>query len=167
MILFHLIGTISSSIIIYTMNIHIVCIGKLKEKYWQDASAEYSKRLSRFCKLTISELQESRSDSKEEESKCILEHLPKNAYVIALDVTGERLGSEAFAKKISDLGLEGRSDICFVIGGSNGFDDSVRRVADMRMSFSDLTFPHQLMRVILLEQIYRAFKINAGEKYHK
>ena len=149
------------------MNIHIVCIGKLKEKYWQDAAAEYIKRLSRFCKLTISELPESRSDSKEEESADILAHLPKNAFVIALDVGGKRLSSEGLAKKISDLALEGRSDICFVIGGSNGFDDSVRNAADLRLSFSDFTFPHQLMRVILLEQVYRSFKIISNEKYHK
>ena len=149
------------------MNITIVCIGKLKEKYWQDAAAEYIKRLSRFCRLSITELAESKIDSKEEESKDILAHLPKGAYVIALDVGGKSLSSEGFAKKISDLALEGRSDICFVIGGSNGFDDSVRDAADLRLSFSDFTFPHQLMRVILLEQIYRAFKITNNEKYHK
>ena len=149
------------------MNIDIVCIGKLKEKYWQDAAAEYIKRLSRFCKLSVTELPESRSDSKEEESRDILAHVPKGSYVIALDVGGKSLSSENFAKKISDLGLEGRSDICFVIGGSNGFDDSVRKAADFRLSFSAFTFPHQLMRVILLEQIYRAFKINNNEKYHK
>ena len=149
------------------MNIDIVCIGKLKEKYWQDAAAEYIKRLSRFCKLSVTELPESRSDSKEEESMDILAHVPKGSYVIALDVGGKALSSENFAKKISDLALEGRSDICFVIGGSNGFDDSVRKAADFRLSFSAFTFPHQLMRVILLEQIYRAFKINNNEKYHK
>ena len=149
------------------MNIDIVCIGKLKEKYWQDAAAEYIKRLSRFCKLSVTELPESRSDSKEEESRDILAHVPKGSYVIALDVGGKSLSSENFAKKISDLALEGRSDICFVIGGSNGFDDSVRKAADFRLSFSAFTFPHQLMRVILLEQIYRAFKINNNEKYHK
>ena len=149
------------------MNIYIICIGKLKEKYWQDAAAEYSKRLSRFCRLMESELPESRSDSREEESRTILEHLPKGAFVYALDVGGKRYSSESFAKEISDLALDGRSDICFVIGGSNGVDDSVRKASDTRISFSDFTYPHQLMRVILLEQLYRAFKINAGEKYHK
>ena len=149
------------------MNVSIVCIGKLKEKYWQDAAAEYSKRLSRFCRLSVTELPESRTDSSEEESKEILSRLPKGAFVIALDVKGTRLSSEAFAKKISDLALGGHSDICFVIGGSNGFDGSVREAADLRLSFSDFTFPHQLMRVVLLEQIYRAFKINSNEKYHK
>ena len=87
--------------------------------------------------------------------------------MIALDIGGKRLSSESFANKISDLALEGKSDICFIIGGSNGFDDRVRNASDLRLSFSDFTFPHQLMRVVLLEQIYRAFKINAGEKYHK
>ena len=149
------------------MNINIVCIGKLKEKYWQDAAAEYAKRLQRFCKLTVAELPESRSDSVEEESRDILSHLPKGAFVIALDVKGQRMDSEGFAKKISDLGLEGKSDICFVIGGSNGYDDSVRSAADLRLSFSDMTFPHQLMRIVLLEQVYRAFKIINNEKYHK
>ncbi len=149
------------------MNIHIVCIGKLKEKYWQDAAAEYIKRLSRFCKLSVTELSESKSDSKEEESEEILGRIPKESYVIALDVGGKRLSSEGFAEKISELALNGSSDICFIIGGSNGFDDRVRKTADMRLSFSDFTFPHQLMRVILLEQIYRAFKIINNEKYHK
>jgi len=149
------------------MNINIICIGKLKEKYWQDAAAEYIKRLSRFCKLTITELSESKNDSKEEESDNILNHITKGSYVIALDVTGKNLSSEGLAEKLNDLGLEGKSDIVFIIGGSNGFDDRVRQAADMRLSFSSFTFPHQLMRVILLEQIYRASKINAGEKYHK
>ncbi len=149
------------------MNIEILCVGKLKERYWQEAAAEYIKRLSRFCKLNICEIGESRSDSVEEESKEILMRIPKTSFVIALDVGGKKMSSEGFAKKIADLGLEGRSDICFIIGGSNGFDDRVRKASDMRLSFSDFTFPHQMMRVILLEQIYRAFKINANEKYHK
>ncbi len=149
------------------MNVTILCIGKLKEKYWQDAAAEYIKRLGRFCRLTVTELSESKSDSAEEESRELLSHFPKGAFVIALDVKGKRMDSEGFAKKISELALEGKSDICFVIGGSNGFDDTVRSAADLRLSFSDFTFPHQLMRIILLEQVYRAFKINAGEKYHK
>lgn len=149
------------------MNIQLICIGKLKEKYWQDACAEYLKRLTRFCKFTVTELSESKSDSKDEESAAILERIPKGSYVIALDVGGKRFSSEGLAEKIQDLALSGKSDLCFIIGGSNGFNDEVRRAADLRLSFSDFTFPHQLMRVILLEQIYRSFKINAGEKYHK
>ena len=149
------------------MNIQLICIGKLKEKYWQDACAEYLKRLTRFCKFTVTELAESKSDSKDEESAAILERIPKGAYIIALDVGGKRFSSEGLAGKISELALSGKSDVCFIIGGSNGFNDDVRRAADLRLSFSDFTFPHQLMRVILLEQVYRSFKINAGEKYHK
>lgn len=149
------------------MNISIVCIGKLKEKFWQDAADEYIKRLGRFGKIEIVQLPESKSDDVAEESKNILSHISRGSYVIALDVKGKSFTSEAFAKQIADLGLLGTSHITFVIGGSNGYNDEVRDAADLRLSFSDFTFPHQLMRVILLEQIYRAFKINAGEKYHK
>ena len=149
------------------MTVSIVCIGKLKEKYWQDAAGEYIKRLGRFTKLEIIELAESRLDSSSEESADILAHIPKEAYVVALDIGGKQFASEEFAEKFSELALSGKSSVCFIIGGSNGFDDSVRRAADLRMSFGKQTYPHQLMRVVLLEQIYRAFKINAGEKYHK
>jgi len=151
------------------MNVTIICIGKLKEKYWQDASAEYIKRLNRFCKLNIVELPESKSDDSAEESREILTAIEKlgSSYVIALDVKGNPLSSEDLAQKLENLGISSVSHICFVIGGSNGYDDSIRKRADFRLSFSSFTFPHQLMRVVLLEQIYRAFKINAGEKYHK
>jgi len=149
------------------MNITILCIGKLKEKYWQDACAEYIKRLSRFAKLEVIELNESKSDSVDEESGALLEHLPKGAFVVALDVGGKSLSSEGLAELISKKTVDGVSHICFIIGGSNGYNDSIRKAADLRLSFSSFTFPHQLMRVILLEQVYRAFKINAGEKYHK
>lgn len=149
------------------MNITIICIGKLKERYWQDAAAEYLKRLGRFAKTTVTELAESKSDDVAEESAAIIEHLPKGAYVIALDVGGKNLSSEGLANLIASKGVDGVSHICFIIGGSNGYNDSVRKASDMRLSFSSFTFPHQLMRVILLEQVYRAFKINAGEKYHK
>ena len=149
------------------MNITILCIGKLKEKYWMDAAAEYVKRLSRFCRLEIKELAESKSDSSAEESAELIARIPKGSYVIALDLTGQSLSSGGLAEKIDALAVSGTSHICFIIGGSNGFDDSVRKASDLRLSFSDFTFPHQLMRIILLEQIYRAFKINAGEKYHK
>ena len=149
------------------MNITVVCIGTLKEKYWKDAQAEYLKRLSRFAKMNILELPESRTDDVHEESSRIVAKIPKNATAIALDITGRRFSSVDFAKEISGLALSGRPDICFIIGGSDGYDDTVRKAADIRLSFSDFTFPHQLMRVILLEQLYRAFKINANEKYHK
>ena len=149
------------------MTVSIVCIGKLKEKYWQDAAGEYIKRLGRFTKIEIIELAESRLDSSAEESADILAHIPKGAFVIALDIGGKQFSSEDFAAEFSELALTGKSSVCFIIGGSNGFDDSVRKAADIRMSFGKQTYPHQLMRVVLLEQIYRAFKINAGEKYHK
>ena len=152
------------------MNVTIICVGKLKEKFWQDAAEEYIKRLGRFCKTEIIELQESKTDSSTEESTAILAQmtkLPKGCRKVALDVGGKKMSSEGLASYISEMAVGGTSSLCFVIGGSNGFDDSVRKAADMRLSFSDFTFPHQLMRVILLEQVYRAFKINAGEKYHK
>ena len=149
------------------MNITIVCVGKLKEEYWRAAAGEYVKRLGRFAKIKITELSESKSDNIDEESSAIVAHIPKGAYVIALDVKGKEMTSEGLAGKIKELGLSSRPDICFIIGGSCGYNDEVRNLADLKLSFSKFTFPHQLMRVILLEQIYRAFKINAGEKYHK
>ncbi len=149
------------------MNYTILCIGKLKESFWREACNEYVKRLGRFGKVDIVELQESKSDDKDEESTAILSHIPKSSYVIALDVGGKRFSSEGLAQKIEALALDGISHICFIIGGSNGFNDEVRKASDYRLSFSDFTFPHQLMRVILLEQIYRSCKISAGEKYHK
>ena len=159
------------------MNIRIICIGKLKEKYWVDAVAEYSKRLTPYCSLEIAELKESRlkqnaGPAEEEEVKVnegreILDKIAAQDYVITLEIKGKRLTSEQLANKIADLALNARSDIDFVIGGSLGLSAEVSRRADFRLSFSDMTFPHQIMRVILLEQIYRAFKIQRGEPYHK
>ena len=163
------------------MNIDIVCIGKLKEKYWTQACEEYVKRLGRFGKTTIWELPESRLPDnaspaqeeavKEAEGKAILAKIEglgrQQAYVFALDPKGKQTGSEGFAEKLSQIALNGRSRIVFVIGGSLGLSAAVRKEADELLSFSAMTFPHQLFRVMLLEQIYRAFKINAGEKYHK
>lgn len=150
------------------MNCTIICVGKLKESYWRDAAAEYLKRLGRFGKISVIELPESKTDNKDEESDLICEKLNSlSGFVIALDVGGKKYSSEAFADKISKLGISGESHLIFVIGGSNGFNDKVRTIANERLSFSDFTFPHQLMRVVLLEQVYRAFKINSGEKYHK
>ena len=160
------------------MNIEIICVGKLKEKYWQDAADEYIKRLGRFARLSVTELPEERlrgSSPADEaavikaEGESILTKLQPGpqSFVIALAVNGKRLSSEGLAEKIAELGLEGKSRVAFVIGGSLGLSAEVLKAADMQLSFSDFTFPHQLMRVILLEQIYRAFKINAGETYHK
>ena len=159
------------------MNIQIICIGKLKEKYWTDAIKEYSKRLSRFCTLEIVELKESllpanaspadEEKVKFEEGKEILKAIKDGTYVITLEIKGKSLSSEELAQKIDDLGIMGRSNVAFVIGGSLGLSPEVSKRSDFKLSFSRMTFPHQMMRVILLEQIYRSFKISAGEPYHK
>lgn len=159
------------------MNITVVCIGKLKEKYWVEAIKEYSKRLSKYCTLTIDELKEERLPDnasladeeavKAAEGRSILKKIKKDAYVITLEIKGKALTSEQLAEKIDNLGLEGKSDVVFVIGGSLGLSEEVSRRADFKLSFSAMTFPHQMIRVFLLEQIYRAFKINRNEQYHK
>ena len=159
------------------MNIQVICIGKLKEKYWVDGIKEYSKRLSRFCNLDIVELKESRLPDnaspaeeekvKVEEGKSILGKIKDSTYVITLEIQGKQLSSEQLAEKIEDLSLEGKSDIAFVIGGSLGLSEDVSRRANFKLSFSKMTFPHQMMRVILLEQVYRSFKIIRHEAHHK
>lgn len=159
------------------MNITIVCVGKLKERYWVEAVQEYSKRLSKYCTLTINELKEEKTPDnpspaeaiavKEAEGKNILKQIKKEAYVIALEIQGKELTSEALSEKIESLGITGRSDVVFLIGGSMGLSKEVLSRADFRLSFSKMTYPHQMMRVILLEQIYRCFKIIRKETYHK
>lgn len=159
------------------MNINVVCIGKLKEKYWTDAIAEYSKRLGRYCRLDIIELKEERlpenaspadeENVKNAEGRSILKALSADSYIIALDVAGKQLSSEQLAKKLDGLAVDGQSTIDLIIGGSLGLSEEVRSRADFRLSFSPMTFPHQMMRVILLEQIYRSFKIIRREPYHK
>ncbi|MDD4564465.1 MAG: 23S rRNA (pseudouridine(1915)-N(3))-methyltransferase RlmH [Eubacteriales bacterium] len=159
------------------MNITIICIGKLKERYWTAAVQEYSKRLGLYCTLSIHELKEEKARDNlskaeeiavtETEGKNILRQIKTETYVIALEIQGQELTSEKMAKKISSLALEGKSEITFVIGGSLGLSEEVLERADFRLSFSKMTFPHQMMRVILLEQIYRSFKIIKNEPYHK
>ena len=159
------------------MNIDIVCVGRIKERYLTDAIAEYSKRLSRYCKLNIIEVADEKTPEhasegvdrqiKAKEGERIAKHLKPGAVVIALAIDGQMLSSEGLAAKVSQLGIQGVSHIQLVIGGSIGLDEAVLKRADYKLSFSKMTFPHQLMRVILLEQIYRAYKINAGEPYHK
>lgn len=159
------------------MNIAIICIGKLKEKYWTQAVEEYSKRLRSYCSLEMIELKEARLPDKagpaeelavkEAEGKEILKRIKDNMYVITLEVKGKMLSSEKLAEKIEQLGLSGDSNIAFVIGGSLGLSEEVSRRADFKLSFSEMTFPHQMMRVILLEQVYRSFKIMRNETYHK
>ena len=159
------------------MYIDIVCVGKVKERYLRDAIDEYRKRLSRFAKVDVIEVADEKtpehaSDTlnaqiKEKEGERILKHLRDGAFVVALAIEGDQLTSEQLAARIAQWGLHGVSHLQFVIGGSLGLDPRVLRRANMMLSFSKMTFPHQLMRVILLEQIYRAFKINAHEPYHK
>lgn len=159
------------------MNVKIICVGKLKEQYLRDACGEYLKRLSRFANVTVTELQEYRltdnpspaqlQKAVSEESMSILREIDRSDYVFALDVGANQLTSEDFSRKIRSVSENVRGCIVFIIGGSNGFSDDVRVRADMRLGFSKMTFPHQLFRVMLLEQIYRAYKIAAGEKYHK
>ncbi len=149
------------------MNIKIVCVGKLKEKYWRDAAEEYLKRLRPYCGISVAEVKESRTDDIDEEGKKILAGIRPSEYVISLEIKGKELDSVELAARLDSLALGGRSDVTFVIGGSEGLSEAVRERADFVLSFSRMTFPHQMMRVILLEQIYRSFKINRGEKYHK
>lgn len=159
------------------MQIDIICVGKVKEQYLRDAIAEYSKRLGRYCKLNILEVADEKTPEhasegmerqiKAKEGERIAKHIKPGAYVIALAIDGQQVTSEGFARKIDQLGIQGVSHIQFVIGGSIGMDDAILRQANYKLSFSKMTFPHQLMRVILLEQVYRAYKINAHEPYHK
>ena len=158
------------------LRINIICVGKFKEKYWEAASAEYMKRLGAYCNVSVTEVREeklpahaSRADEEtviEREGKSILHKLNAGDFVIALDIGGRELSSEALAAKIADISFNA-SAVDFIIGGSLGLSPEVKARADLRMSFGPITLPHQLARIVLLEQIYRAFKINAGETYHK
>ena len=159
------------------MNITIVTVGKLKERYFKEAVEEYSTRLSKYCRLEIVEVPDEKAPENlspaqeliiiQKEGQGILKHVKEDTYVIALAIKGKQLSSEDLADLISDLGIKGRSNIAFVIGGSLGLSDEVLKRADYKLSFSPMTFPHQLMRVILLEQVYRGFRIIKGEPYHK
>lgn len=159
------------------MNIKIIAVGKLKEKYLKDAVNEYLKRLTAYAKLEIIEIGDEKEPDnaslkdieniKNKEGSKIIEKIKDREYVILLDVEGKLISSEELAGKLGELSLSGDSNLVFVIGGSNGVSEEVRQKANFKLSFSKMTFPHQLMRVILLEQIYRGFKINRGEAYHK
>lgn len=159
------------------MNIKIVCVGKIKEKFYSQAIEEYAKRLSRYCKLKIIEVVDEKTPDnasaaindgiKFKEGQRILSSIESNEYVIALCIEGKQLDSVELSNRINQLGIEGKSNITFVIGGSLGLAQTVIKRADFCLSFSKMTFPHQLMRVILLEQIYRAYKIVQKEPYHK
>jgi len=158
------------------MKIRIVAVGKLKEKYLKEGIAEYKKRLSPFTSINLVEISEeymppNPSAAQKEailskEGERLLRLVPEKSFLIALDVKGEQLSSEAFSKKIAVRLLTGKSDLTFLIGGAFGLSAFVRKRADLRLSFSSMTFTHQMVRLLLYEQIYRAFKINRGEKYH-
>lgn len=159
------------------MNVNIVAVGKIKEKYLKDAIAEYTKRLSKYCKLEIIEVADEKTpDNASEvvehairvkEAERILRYIKDDAYVITLEINGKQLSSEELADKIDKLGVQGTSHIIFIIGGSIGLGEDVLKKSDFALSFSKMTFPHQLMRVILLEQVYRSYRIISGEPYHK
>ncbi len=159
------------------MNVTVIAVGKIKEKYYTEAVKEYAKRLSRYCKLNIIEVADEQTPDgagpaleeqiRQKEGQRILKNLKEDSYVIALAIKGKKLSSEAFAGKLEQLAISGKSHITFLIGGSLGLSGEVLSRADYLLSFSDMTFPHQLMRVILLEQVYRCYRIIHHEPYHK
>lgn len=159
------------------MKITLITVGKIKEKYLRDAIAEYSKRLSRYCKLEIIEVADEKTHDhasdvventiRDKEAERIMKYVKEDAYVITLEINGKLLSSEELSAKINQLGIQGTSHIIFIIGGSIGLGKEVLARSDYALSFSKMTFPHQLMRVILLEQIYRSYRIINGEPYHK
>lgn len=159
------------------MKITLITVGKIKEKYLKDAVAEYTRRLGKYCKLEIIEVADEKTPDRaaraledavrEKEAERILKYIREDAYVVTLEILGKSLTSEELAEKIEQLGVQGQSHIIFVIGGSIGLGEKVRKRSDFALSFSRMTFPHQLMRVILLEQIYRSYRINSNEPYHK
>ncbi len=150
--------------------IKIICLGKIKEDYLIDAIDEYKKRLSKYTNIEIIELEDIDNKSKEvalsKERNEILKHLNKKDYIITLDIDGKELDSKEFAKKIDNIYLT-NSNITFIIGSSYGISEDIKELSNYRLSFSKMTFPHKLFRVLLLEQIYRAYKINNNEEYHK
>ena len=159
------------------MKITVITVGKIKEKYLKDAIAEYSKRLSKYCKLEIMEVADEKTPDnasevvedciRSKEAERILKYVKEDAYVITLEIGGKQLSSEELADKIDKLGIQGTSHIIFIIGGSIGLGREVLAKSNYALSFSKMTFPHQLMRVILLEQVYRSYRIINGEPYHK
>ncbi len=159
------------------MNVTLITVGSLKEKFWKDACAEYAKRLSAYCRLTIVEVKDEKTPDgcppameekiREKEGKRILEKLKDRGVTAVLEIRGDRYDSVAFSAAHARWETEGRGDLTFIIGGSLGLSKEVLSKADVKISFSDMTFPHQLMRVILLEQLYRSYRIRNGEPYHK
>lgn len=158
------------------LNISIICIGKIKENYLKDAINEYSKRLSKFCNLKITELPDEKlpskinysiiSEIKNKECDKIIDAIKKDSYIICLDLKGKEYSSEDFSKKIENIALNFNSSITFIIGGTLGLNEKILSLANEKICFSKMTFPHQLIRVFLLEQLFRAFKISNNETYH-
>lgn len=159
------------------MKIDIIAVGKVKEKFYRDAIDEFTKRLGKYCKLQVLEVADEKTPDgagealeeqiKAREAERILKHVKEDAFVFTLEIAGKKYDSVAFADQLEWLGIQGKSHVQFIIGGSLGLHESVSKRSDAKLSFSDMTFPHQLMRVILLEQIYRGFRITNGEPYHK
>ena len=159
------------------MKITIIAVGKVKEKFYRDALAEYGKRLGKYCRLEVVEVEDEKTPDKagealelqikEKEAQRILKYVKEDGYLITLEIEGRKMDSVSFAKKLEKLATYGTSHIQFVIGGSLGLHDMVSARADEKISFSDMTFPHQLMRILLEEQIYRGYRIICGEPYHK
>lgn len=158
------------------LNINIVCIGKIKENYLKDAIAEYSKRLSKFCNLNIIELSDEKlpnkindsiiSEIKNKECSKMIQAIKKDSYIMCLDLKGKEFSSEEFSQKLENIALNFNSSITFVIGGTLGLNEEILSLANEKICFSKMTFPHQLIRVFLLEQLFRAFKISNNETYH-
>ena len=159
------------------LNIKIICVGKLKEKFYLGAAAEYTKRLGAHCRLEVEELPESRLSAQpsqaeveaalKKEGESIALRIPAGALTVALCVEGKQLSSVRFSQFLEACALKGRSKLCFLIGGSEGLSEEVKEKAEVRMSMSEMTFPHHLARIMLLEQLYRAFQIREGSRYHK
>lgn len=156
------------------MNVKIIAVGKIKEQYLKDAIKEYEKRLTPFCSFSVIEvnaeqiLDESSCEKyKEIEADRILQHIKSDSYVITLEIKGKRFTSETFAEKIKEISNDGVNEIIFIIGGANGLSARISAKANLKLSFSDMTFTHQMIRLLLVEQIYRIFKINNNEPYHR
>ena len=159
------------------MNIHIIAVGKIKEKHIREGINEFSKRLSRYAKLNIVEIADEKAPENlsqkdmekvmEKEGDKIISKIPQNSFIVSLVIEGKHISSEALSQKMEDIMVGGINDISFIIGGSLGLSNKVKQMSDFKLSFSKMTFPHQIMRLILLEQIYRSFRIMRNEPYHK
>lgn len=159
------------------MNVQFIVLGKLKEKYMKDFSAEYEKRLSMYCKLTVTELEPVKlsdnpsnaeiENALNKETQMIVAKIPKNSYVFSMCIEGKQLSSEELSQKLEDIAIGGKSTIVFIIGSSFGLSDEIKKISDFKFSMSKMTFPHKLARIMLTEQVYRAFSISNNGKYHK